>query len=80
MTPAKRGLQASTAPEAMLAPVLVDVLKKGGVKPEQVGEIAIGNVLQGGAGAASSRMAQFLAGIPETTPLYVVNRQCSSGL
>lgn len=64
----------------MLAPVFRDVMKKGNVKPTQIGEIAIGNVLQGGAGAASSRMAQFLADIPETTPLYTINRQCSSGL
>jgi len=58
----------------MLAPVLRDVMKKGNVKGDQIGEIAIGNVLQGGAGAASSRMAQFLADIPETTPLYTINR------
>ena len=80
MTRAKKGNQAFTAPEAMLAPVLRDVMKKGNVKGDQIGEIAIGNVLQGGAGAASSRMAQFLADIPETTPLYTINRQCSSGL
>ena len=61
-------------PEAMLAPVFRDVMKKGKVQPNQIGEIAIGNVLQGGAGAASSRMAQFLADIPDTTPLYTINR------
>lgn len=58
----------------MLAPIFKDVMKKGNVNPKDIGEIAIGNVLQGGAGSASSRMAQFLAEIPETTPLYVVNR------
>lgn len=80
MTRAKKGPQAQTAPESMLAPVFKAVIKKAGIKPEQVDEITIGNCLQGGAGAASTRMAQFLAGIPATTPLYVINRQCSSGL
>ena len=81
MTRAKKGPQAHTGPEAMLAPVLKDVLKKANnFDPKLVQEICIGNVLQPGAGSTTSRMAQFLAGIPDTTPLYGVNRLCSSGL
>jgi acetyl-CoA acyltransferase 1 len=81
MTRAKKGAQRNTAPEAMLAPVMKDVLRKANnLDPKLLGEICIGNVLQGGSGAASSRMAQFLADIPEDVPLYVVNRMCSSGL
>lgn len=64
----------------MLAPVFKDVIRKGGIKPEDVEEIAIGNVLQNGAGTATTRMAQFMAGIPSSTPQYAVNRLCSSGL
>lgn len=64
----------------MLAPVLKDVIKKANIDPKLVEEICIGNVLQPGAGSTSSRMAQFLAGIPETTPLYAIDRLCSSGL
>jgi hypothetical protein len=40
----------------MLKPVIESVIKQAGIKGEQVDEITIGNVLQGGAGAASSRM------------------------
>jgi acetyl-CoA acyltransferase 1 len=81
MTRAKKGPQKDTAPEAMLAPVLKDVLKKANnMDPKLVQEICIGNVLQPGAGSTSSRMAQFLAGIPNTTPLYAIDRLCSSGL
>jgi acetyl-CoA acyltransferase 1 len=81
MTRAKRGPQRDTPPEAMLAPVLKDVLKKANnMDPKLVEEICIGNVLQPGAGATSSRMAQFLAGIPDSTPLYAIDRLCSSGL
>jgi len=81
MTRAKKGPQRNTAPEAMLAPVMKDALKKAGnLDPKTLGEICIGNVLQPGSGASSSRMGQFLADIPEEVPLYVVNRMCSSGL
>jgi acetyl-CoA acyltransferase 1 len=65
----------------MLTPVFKDVLRKANdFDPKKVQEICIGNVLQPGSGQASSRMAQFMAGIPDTTPLYAVNRLCSSGL
>jgi len=40
----------------------------------------IGNVLCPGAGATNARMAMFLAGYPETTTCYTINRFCSSGL
>ena len=81
MTRAKKGPQKDTAPEAMLTPVMKDALKKAGnLDPKLVEEICIGNVLQPGSGSTSSRMAQLMAGIPDTTPLYAVNRQCSSGL
>ena len=74
MTKAKRGPQKDTPPEAMLLAVLRDVLKKANnLDPKLVEEVCIGNGLQPGAGATTSRMAQFLAGIPETTPLYAVN-------
>ena len=50
------------------------------MNPKLVQEICIGNVLQPGAGSTSSRAAQFLADIPDTVPLYAVDRLCSSGL
>ena len=57
MTRAKKGPQRNTAPEAMLAPVLKDVLRKANnLDPKLVGEVAIGNVLQPGSGATTSRM------------------------
>lgn len=81
MTRSKKGAQKDTAPEAMLSVVLRDVLKKANnMDGSKVEEICIGNVLQPGAGATTSRMGQFLADIPHTTPLMSMNRQCSSGL
>lgn len=81
MTRAKKGPQANTAPESMLKPVLIDVLKKGKVSdPKMIEEICVGNVLMPGAGCTSVRGAQLLAGIPYTTPMYTIDRLCSSGL
>ena len=80
MTKAKKGAQRETAPEAMLAPVLKDVIKKAGIDGKIIDDVCIGNCLQPGAGAHTSRIAMFLAGIPDTASLQAVNRQCSSGL
>merc|ERR1719331_3249261 len=64
----------------MLKPLFEAVVERTKVDPKAIGDIQIGNVLQPGAGAATSRMAQFLAGMPYEVPLSTVNRQCSSGL
>ena len=65
----------------MLLPVLKDVLKKANnINPGLIEEVCIGNVLQPGAGAITSRIAQLLAGIPDCCPNHTINRQCSSGL
>uniref|UniRef100_A0A2I3H8T7 acetyl-CoA C-acetyltransferase n=1 Tax=Nomascus leucogenys TaxID=61853 RepID=A0A2I3H8T7_NOMLE len=64
----------------LLSAVMTAVLKDVNLRPEQLGDICVGNVLQPGAGAIMARIAQFLSDIPETVPLSTVNRQCSSGL
>jgi len=80
LTKAKKGPQKDTAPEVMLSVVLREVVKQAGIEPKLVEDICVGNVLQPGGGAHTSRMATFLAGFPETTSLAGCNRQCSSGL
>lgn len=80
ITKSKRGAQKDTAPELMLQPVLQEVIKQANIDPALVEDVAIGNVLQPGSGATTSRMAMFLAGFPASTSLQAINRQCSSGL
>ena len=81
VTRGKKGPQANTGAEAMLLPVLQDVLKKANnIDPKLIEEVCVGNVLQPGAGAITSRIAQLLAGIPDCCPNHTINRQCSSGL
>ncbi|XP_047387602.1 3-ketoacyl-CoA thiolase B, peroxisomal-like isoform X1 [Sciurus carolinensis] len=77
---AGRGGFKDTTPDELLSAVLTAVLQDVKLRPEQLGDISVGNVLQPGAGAVMARIAQFLSGIPETVPLSTVNRQCSSGL
>lgn len=80
MTKAKKGNFKDTSVEVMLGAVLKQVVEEGKIDGSKVEDICVGNVLAPGAGATTSRMAGFLAGIPETAGLSAVNRQCSSGL
>lgn len=80
LTKAKRGAFKDTAPEVLLAHVISDVCTKVKLDKGKVDDIVVGNTLQPGAGATTSRMASFLAGFPHTTSVYAVNRFCSSGL
>jgi acetyl-CoA C-acetyltransferase len=51
-----------------------------GLKPVQVDEVVMGNVLQAGLGQNSTRQASIRAGVPKETPAYTVNKVCGSGL
>merc|ERR1719356_2086073 len=80
ITKAKKGGFKDTPPEDLLAPLFRAVVDKTKIDPKAIGDIQIGNVLQGGGGAMQARMGQFLGGLPFDVPLAAVNRQCSSGL
>jgi acetyl-CoA acyltransferase 1 len=69
-----------TPPEDMLAPLFKAVVEKTKIDPKKIGDVQIGNVLQGGGGAMQARIGQFLGGLPYDVPVAAVNRQCSSGL
>ncbi len=55
-------------------------LERGGVRPEQVEYVIMGQVLQAGTGQITARQAAVAAGIPMTTPAVTVNKVCLSGL
>jgi len=50
------------------------------LKPIQIDEVIMGNVLQGGQGQNTGRQASIGAGIPTETPAVTVNKVCASGL
>ncbi|KAF8074183.1 acetyl-CoA acetyl transferase [Lyophyllum atratum] len=80
MTKAKKGGFKDTHPELMLSHVLRAAYTQVGLDPSLIEDISVGNVLPAGGGASAARMAAIHAGIPITTPINTVNRQCSSGL
>ncbi|ORX35051.1 Thiolase, N-terminal domain-domain-containing protein [Kockovaella imperatae] len=80
ITKAKKGGFKDCLPEDLLAAVFKETLKRSKVDPSKIEDIVVGNVLPPGGGANVARMAQLYAGIPYTTPINTVNRQCSSGL
>ncbi|WP_433834163.1 acetyl-CoA C-acetyltransferase [Actinoplanes sp. CA-015351] len=55
-------------------------LKRGGVAPERVQYVIMGQVLQAGCGQIPARQAAVAGGIPMTTPALTVNKVCLSGL
>mmetsp|Transcript_17184 Transcript_17184/g.50771 ORF Transcript_17184/g.50771 Transcript_17184/m.50771 type:complete len:415 (-) Transcript_17184:232-1476(-) len=76
---ARRGAFAKTPADELLSTVLKGVVEAAGVKPEQVDDVCVGNVLAENF-AVNARGAQFLAGFPAEVSVNTVNRQCSSGL
>ena len=55
-------------------------LERAGLRPEQVGYVVLGQVLQAGAGQGPARQAAVATGIPMTTPTLTINKLCLSGL
>ena len=55
-------------------------LERAGVKPEQVEEVIMGNVLQAGLGQNVARQMMMDAGIPKEVPAMTLNKVCGSGL
>eukprot|EP00049_Salpingoeca_infusionum_P007326 m.118785 g.118785 ORF g.118785 m.118785 type:complete len:433 (-) comp13664_c0_seq1:147-1445(-) len=75
----KRGVFNQTPASDLLATVLKAVVARTQVDAGELEDVVVGNVL-GIQSAFMARIAQLLAGIPETVPVTTVNRQCSSGL
>ena len=57
-----------------------EALNRAGVKPEQVDEVLMGNVLQAGLGQNVARQMMMDAGIPKEVPAMTINKVCGSGL
>ena len=60
--------------------VIAEVLKRSGLKAEQVGEVIMGQVLAAGAGQNPARQALIKSGLSQATPGLTINAVCGSGL
>lgn len=71
----------STIPAPELgAQAIAEALRRSGVKPEQVDEVYMGNVIQAGLGQNPARQSAVKAGIPVEVPAVTINVLCGSGL
>jgi len=59
---------------------ITEALKRAGVQPNEVQEVIMGNVLQGGQGQNPARQASLKAGIPQEIPAWTLNLVCASGV
>jgi len=73
------GLAPLTAPK-LGAIAIKCALERAGVRPDEVDEVFMGNVVQAGVGQAPARQASLGAGIPNSVPCTTINKVCGSGL
>jgi acetyl-CoA C-acetyltransferase len=68
-----------TAPQ-LGAVAISAALERARVRPDQVQEVFMGNVLSAGIGQAPARQAAIYADVPATVPCTTVSKVCGSGL
>jgi acetyl-CoA C-acetyltransferase len=74
------GSLAKIAAPELGATVIKAVLERAGVKPEQVSEVILGQVLAAGSGQNPARQSLIKAGLPDMVPGMTINKVCGSGL
>jgi acetyl-CoA C-acetyltransferase len=75
------GKLAPMRPDDLAGEVIAEVVKRNGVKPEDIADVVLGCVTQAGEDCRNvARFAALMAGLPPTTPGVTVNRLCASGL
>jgi len=72
-------LSTLTAPQ-LGAIAIKEAVIRAGIKPEDVSEVIMGNVLPAAVGQAPARQAAIYAGIPNSVPCMTINKVCGSGL
>ena len=73
------GSLASISATRLGAAAIRAAVEKAGIKPGQVQEVFMGNVLTANEGQAPARQAALFAGLSNTTPCTTVNKVCASG-
>ena len=68
-------LSSVTAPQ-LGATAIKEALSRAGVKPDQIDEVFMGNVVSAGIGQAPAQLASIFAGIPADVPCTTGNKVC----
>lgn len=74
------GCLADVPAPSLAAQVIRALLERHGVPVEQIDEVILGQVLQGGSGQAPARQAMRQAGLPDSVHAMTINKVCGSGL
>lgn len=75
-----QGALSSVPAPKLGATAIQAALTRAGIKPNQVSEVILGNVLTAGVGQAPARQASIFSGIPDSVPCLTVNKVCGSGM
>ncbi len=75
-----RGSLSSFTATQLGAIAVKEAVKRAGLKPEDVDEVIMGNVVGAGLGQAPARQAAIFAGLPPSVETMTVNKVCGSGL
>lgn len=62
------------------ATVIKAAIERAGIKPEQIQEVYMGNVVSANIGQAPAQQASIYAGIPTSVNCTTVNKVCASGM
>ncbi len=73
------GLSTVTASK-LGATAIKAAVERSGLKPSDINEVIMGNVLTAGIGQAPARQAAIFAGLPTSVPCMTINKVCGSGL
>ena len=60
--------------------VIYEAMKKSKIRPSEVDEVIMGQVLTAGCGQNPARQSAIKSGVPVEIPSYLVNQVCGSGL
>jgi len=74
------GALASVPAVKLGATAIKEAVERANVKPDEVDEVLMGMVLQGGVGQAGTRQASIYAGLPSSVPCMTIHKVCGSGL
>jgi len=74
------GSLASLPATALGTVVVKALLERTGLRPEQIDEVILGQVLTAGVGQNPARQTTLHAGLPHEVPAMTINQVCGSGL
>src|SRR5208283_3185377 len=74
------GALAKTPAPELGATVIRALLARANLKPDQISEVILGQVLTAGSGQNPARQALIKAGLPAAIPAMTINKVCGSGL